>query len=462
MPLSRKKQLLDTRCGAMGHDDLRRAICKLNYRSAILKADSLLEETIQALKDALTRSFREATRAALTEALDQIREMDAGAFDNAARDALMQGIERHVGADALRSAMRPTVIDLSDVLYRAGQQEVAQGAGVDIAFGKPDRDALSILTEGNLYWVGRHWDAHTHQSFDRILSEYFDKGMTRDDLARRIAADFGTLSDKSAHYWDTLADHVATKTRELGRTKAYSRAGVEYVKVRAHMDAKTSDVCKAMHGRVIAVTRLEDQADAYLGAIKRGNMVAAKESWTMHGDGGGLADKPTSALPAGTGAPPYHHRCRTITVMYFAPTSDVDRWKEAVENREKLPRKDMADLVERLAQAKWRSPQQMKGHYKKHGDSWGSLEAYSAAAVNMIRRGKRDVYLSVRGGRLKAVFVEPYQGRKGPSNRMVVVDVAGQQIETMHKRSTLLNKIDDVSVQVQSGRGIMKWLKSMM
>ena len=225
-----------------------------------------------------------------------------------------------------------------------------------------------------------------------------------------------------------------------------------------------------MHGRVIPVSKLSQQRDDYLAAIKTRDLVSAKEVWVMHRDASALAGIKTGDLPAGTASPPYHFRCRTITVAYFrarhqvpvgstavVEQTEVDRWQSKTFNREPLSRKETEALIERSKTARWSSPDSMAEHLEKHGRRhWGSAAGYGQAAIDIIRRGDRDVHVSVRRGRMKALFTE--RRRKGAVS-LVVVDVASNQIETLHIRSAkrLSSITDDVPAIKQPARGITKW-----
>ncbi len=111
-------------------------------------------------------------------------------------------------------------------------------------------------------------------------------------------------------YFKGLADHIATKTKELGRISGYQRAGIKYVKVKAILDERTSIICRQMHGRIISVERLAEQKERILQARSIDELKAA-QAWIPSFSG------KTSELPDGVAGPPYHYRCRTTTVAYF-------------------------------------------------------------------------------------------------------------------------------------------------
>lgn len=300
---------------------LRSAILQRQARHVILKDEKAFEALLARLQGALTRAYDAGLRRGLIDALDALHGLDPGLFTTADAQDILEALRARVGPEALTAALQGPVMDMTDALYRLGMVEVGVAAGIDIAFGRPDRHAMAILGQGNLYWVGNSWNTYTLNTIQSILGDYFREGMTREQLTSRFAHDFSGMADKSRRYWELLADHTATKTREMGRVSGYEQAGLEYVQVRAHLDARTTEICRHMHGRIIAVTALRKQVDAYLVAARNRDAEAMKRAWTMHSDAGPFAAMRTTNLPPGTAGPPYHFRCRSITVAWFEPDS---------------------------------------------------------------------------------------------------------------------------------------------
>jgi hypothetical protein len=298
-------------------DALAGAVARRQVRSVVIKDAEAFEALTDQLRLALTRAWTRRMREGTIEALDRLREMGPGAFTPDDGAEIVAVLERSVGPEAIRSAMRDPVLNLSDALFRLGATEVGEAAGIDIAFQRPDRDAMDALKRGNVMWTGHSWTAQTQGRLEAIMDAYFEEGWARDQLSARMAEDFADATDRSAAYWDVLADTTASRTREIGRVTGYERAGVARVRVRAQLDESTTPICRQMHGRVIEVGRLRAQAEAYIAASDPPDLDAAKRAWVMHGDAADLTDIPDDALPRGTAGPPYHFRCRTITVAEF-------------------------------------------------------------------------------------------------------------------------------------------------
>ena len=443
-----------------------RTIRRRAARSVVIKDERAYEALYGQLQTAMSNAWSDAMREGIAASLDRLRDLGPGDFTQEDGAMILRVLEGSVGEDAIRTAMREPVVNLSDAIYRTGAEEIGQAAGVSIAFARPDLDALDILKSGNLYWIGNSWNTHTQNLLAKTLEDYFTEGMTREGLATRMAEDFAGVTERGRVYWEILADHTATKTREMGRVSGYDRAGIDRVQVRAHLDDRTTQICRHLNGRIIEVSRLREQRDTYLDAVSRRNEPAARAAWTMHGADTDFSNTPTRRLDDGTGGPPYHFRCRTITVAYFGSgDGDVDRWTRAAYDREPLSRRDVGRLVDQAKSARWPNNKVVRGHFRKHQRRLGvdTQSDYSQSAVDLIRRGNRDVYLSVRKGVLNATFVQSRQitlpsGKVRDGFAVTAVDVSENKITSHHWREKLETTGDEVPGQQQPGRGIEKWL----
>lgn len=228
---------------------------------------------------------------------------------------------------------------------------------------------------------------------------------------------------------------------------------------------------------MIEVDTLAEQRDAYFEASSRGDKLAMADIWTMHGKGADLSNTRTRDLK-GVGSPPYHYNCRTITVAYWEtpaeiaapddapdPAHNLDHWKRAAYDRERLSRKQVEAVIERAKAANWAKGAKgdiARDHFVKHSAALkiDDQPAFSQSAIDNIRRGRRDLYLSVRNGSLRGSFVRParhaVKGR--PGFIVTVVDLEANKITSHHWRYKLETSGDEVPAFKQPGRGIMKWL----
>lgn len=303
---------------SMAEDAIKSAVTRRMARSVVIKDAEAYERLYGELQTGMTNAWVGSMREGIAAALDRLRDLGPGKFTKEDGATIMRVLEASVGPEAIAAAMREPVINLTDALFRTGAEEVGTSAGVAIAFARPDLDALDVLKTGNLYWIGNSWNIKTQNNIAKILEDYFTEGMTREGLTQRFAEDFAGMSDRSRTYWELLADHTATKTREIGRVSGYERAEIARVQVRAQIDEGTTEICRQMDGRIIEVTKMRAQVTEYLDAVSKRDEPRAKAAWALNSDEDvDLSDINDEDLDAAIASPPYHFRCRTITVAYF-------------------------------------------------------------------------------------------------------------------------------------------------
>lgn len=203
----------------------------------------------------------------------------------------------------------------------AGQLDLGP-FGVNIRWNLPDLEALEVLTQNTLFWIGGYYNSQVQDRFKAVLQEFFHGGYNRDQIAEMLEETFADLGPRTKEYWDLLADHTCTKVREIGRVSAYEQAGIEALEIRAWLDSRTTPICRSLHGRIIPLREVRRFVDNYLEACRTGDKETVKQVWPMWQNKefqkAGIAALPSGKLVArGVGLPPYHFRCRTITVPYF-------------------------------------------------------------------------------------------------------------------------------------------------
>lgn len=105
------------------------------------------------------------------------------------------------------------------------------------------------------------------------------------------------------------------QSENIARVTQGEKYAVKYYKVLAIMDAKTSEICRSMNGRIIDANHLQNQANKILSAK---NMADKKAAATWQS-----AAFNASKLPSNFGLPPYHFRCRSEVVPVWINESEV-------------------------------------------------------------------------------------------------------------------------------------------
>ena len=300
----------------MGTIKKHRIIAELDRAIIEKKTVQDIDALAKALAAELSKAHSEKVVNALAEIRRQLMALPADATD-ADVDAILAVTDKHMGAP-LGAETRSELDKIVEAAYAQGIAEV----GVKPVFGAPDVKSLATLQEDLFFWSDHYYEDNVKDTLHDELTEYFEEGLTRDQLAKKIEVAFRGVADSGDDYYDLLADHTATKVREIGRLSGYDAAGIIKIVVRAQLDNRTSAICRALHGTVIETIYLQRQADRYLAACKTKNKEKIKKSWPWLGDKDAAKlgnDKAIAkAVKKGTvGMPPYHARCRTITVAHF-------------------------------------------------------------------------------------------------------------------------------------------------
>lgn len=297
---------------------MKNEIIKHAAGKSMLIKESNFEKTLALMRSVYKKAWVKQLKKGAAQGLRFVKNLpeSISAFGKKESDLLLNTLAMYCGGQAMKSALYSPVLNLTEVLMNIGAKEAfnLKKSSPSVVFDRPDIFALDVVQQSNLFWVDKHWDGYTLVKFREILEDYFDEGMTRVELIERLGEDFAHFAEKGTAYWDLLADHCATKTREIGRVKAYINAGIEYVIVRAYKDDNTTDMCLAMDGKRIRVGRLQGQAEKYLEATKKMDAEKAKSLWIMGNNDLAERIRQSDRLPDGIGSPPYHFRCRTTTV----------------------------------------------------------------------------------------------------------------------------------------------------
>lgn len=299
--------------------------------------DDLVEET----KLVITNSWDKSVRVAAVKAVNNLEAIE-GPVSKEELKALEKGVSETLG-QSLDSASKLSLIEISSAAYESGMTAATKGTGVQAIFNLPDQKSLAIVDNTTFYWVNSYYDDNVQEAFKAALQDYFNAGYTREQLSTLLRVQLKDMIKKSDSYWDLLADHITTKTREIGRVSGYEQAGIEVTRVKAEIDSRTTRICLRLHGQIISVTDLRSMTDNYLEACKTKDKEKIKKSWPWWSDK--QADKKLStqkgvkkAVKNGDiGPPPYHGRCRTITVAeFFADAGDRVLKKGEKEKIDKL------------------------------------------------------------------------------------------------------------------------------
>lgn len=277
-----------------------------------------LEDLVRNLKNALSKAHKAADRDFLLKHLTYLQEKG---LDNPATkkdlDFILKDIEKTLG-QKLESLAEAPFLQASMEAYTEGKRKVCKPFKIDYSLDDADLGALNTLDEFNGWYIRDKFSKDTSDIINRELSDLLERGGTKREFAQTLETALEDHVTDSKTYWELLADHTLTKIQNMGHVSGYETAGVQYVKIVAVLDSKTTPVCRAMNNKVFKVADFRKQYDKIIHAAEKHDLKAYKAAQPMvNGKAmkGEISDEDIKRL--GIKLPPYHFRCRTTHVAYF-------------------------------------------------------------------------------------------------------------------------------------------------
>jgi SPP1 gp7 family putative phage head morphogenesis protein len=172
----------------------------------------------------------------------------------------------------------------TDTYYRT-LYEIQRGTGIGASFARVDDQALKKVLGTKL--DGKNWSERIWEDRNKLREELHTKlaqGFIRGDSVDRMSRELAERMNVSYSRAKTLVHTETAFFTEQATMDSYRESGVvDRYEILATLDNRTSEICRAMDGKVFRVSEQEP----------------------------------------GVNAPPFHPNCRTTTVPYFDDEIDV-------------------------------------------------------------------------------------------------------------------------------------------
>ena len=192
----------------------------------------------------------------------------------------------------------------------------------------------------------------------------------------------------------------------------YQENGVTHIEIRAHLDDRTTAICRDMHGRVFKITDFKDPDGE--------NLVPNADFFYP-----GL---PTEEIPVIL--PPYHFNCRTTFIEYVEPRKEIDRIAEDARNCHELTPAQKNTMQSVAEKATWKNTTKEVEHFVKHGlEQEQSQTEYFKEALYNIRQPGRDIIYGINtaSANLHAYYIREIRPDK---YLLTIVDLSNGYIAT--------------------------------
>lgn len=315
------------------------------------KADPLSVEAFEEWAEQIAAQMYSVSRADLaavaTEALDHLSLNFATANASQIEQAL-RGYRTTIASPPARM-LEAQRLELSKTLRNVLRETGVRTkrfpqvrANIAAGFAVKDREASSLLSRHHSFWV-RNQHGAISESMSRmarsIISGGVDRGLGRNDIGRELSQ-MTANGLRQPHYYRTVAANQVSRARSYSMGTTMRAAGIEFFRIEAVLDIRTTYECEFLHKKVIplgpsveAIERVmaspnpeavlteqpfvRDRGDRLtIGdtTLARIESRGERSTDTRSVFSGGLSR--SDMVDAGVGFPPYHHSCRTTVVPH--------------------------------------------------------------------------------------------------------------------------------------------------
>jgi SPP1 gp7 family putative phage head morphogenesis protein len=234
--------------------------------------------------------------------------------------ALEYTIRGQLGED-FAYALDSKVKTFSELCYKLSSQE-SQFNKIKFSFTPTDYRNIEMIKKQQVFWLKEHYSGSVSDRLSDILSQSIENKWTRLELSKELQTHFSDLYKGGKPYFEGLAEHTSLRVREFARLTNYQKCGVKYYQIVAVMDERTSDICRALNGKIFKVADAIETMEEMFNVSEITDVEEAKARLNQLApfvkDSQIVYD--SDEVPIGidgnhTIFPPFHWRCRTRTIM---------------------------------------------------------------------------------------------------------------------------------------------------
>ena len=276
---------------------------------ALLKSKSDANEAVEVLIEKYLQEVKKSGKQQTEQMVSELIVYVLQEAPNLSKEVLLQMVEQKV--EQLGYTL-PT--QSLESIYTKSAEMAAASVGAAFSFDKVDAEVMSSMYRA-LTWMKDDGTADTQNKLKKVIADAMEGEVNIEQLGEVLREQLGEVVDGTSSYFQAVSEHVIRQSQSLARVEQFTKAGIEEVKVVAVIDSRTSAICRSMHGRIIPLRHVRQQANAILSAQNVDEKKAASrwQSQPLFGK-----------LPPDVGLPPYHFRCRTVVVAYFRQKTEID------------------------------------------------------------------------------------------------------------------------------------------
>ena len=325
----------------------------------------------QKLIDEMIATLGASTKSELKELLEELYIVIMDNYDSDELQSIIQ------------NRLERLDIHIKDMSYEELYRSFLIGVGgrSDLRFDSVDAKAIKVMRD-NFYWMKGEFNAKVSDELKEITKEIFEGKIPRIEAGKIMKERFKGVLSANTSYFEGVSDHIISQMQNISRINEGAKNGVEYYKVVARIDGRTSECCKSMNGRIIPASHLEAQSQN----IQNAKNIAQKKAAAIWRNGAFYG----KILPKDFGLPPYHFRCRTEVVPVWIDEEVIDG--VAMKNTSPLNQDEVIKHIDKTGVERvWKKD---NTHiHKKHGTNPKDV-IKALNSINTVAKNANNNYIN--------------------------------------------------------------------
>lgn len=239
----------------------------------VLKAGTGISRIEARLAQGLIKDWKGEARKAVEEGLRILREREASRITEAELRTMLSAFDTRLSGfgEMERARIERAVMGIYDL----SRKDSARRAEVKPHFNLMDKKAKEVVSEDQVYWVGRYYSDQLSEKVRKVAEEIaINQGLGRkeagDALEKAIRSEFGIaepgrppvmpevevpsgFKGGPQAYFEGIASIVNNRSRTFGNLESFVEAGVTRYTIMNPLDERTCKFCRFMNGKSFQV-----------------------------------------------------------------------------------------------------------------------------------------------------------------------------------------------------------------
>lgn len=292
-----------------------------NKKSIIIskskESEKKYKKILRSLQTLLINTYDTQSQEALKEVINYLYSLDKNAFSSSDINKIDSILKSRIGID-FKKLIESRADKIIQLFYLIGAEEITDVIDFEFSFEVTDEEAIASLSEQFNFWIGNYYGEQIQTQIKDTLKGFFDSNKTIEEVAVEFSKLFEKYTNNGMEYFEGLAEHTSNRIRAIGQVTGMEKAGIEFYQILSIIDARTSEICRFMDGKIFKLSRAIEYRDKIL-SLKNPKDIKEYSKWISPKELTEIQENKIADpdLPAGLTIPPFHWRCRSTIRAYF-------------------------------------------------------------------------------------------------------------------------------------------------